>query len=68
MKDSGDLSAAGMDLFAMFGSLAHYGNPYWREDGSLDMSYQDSQIDNLLSEVTSPKATRSYDPTAGRFA
>ena len=53
-KDTRDMSAAGMDIFAMFGSFPHYSNPYWRKDGSFGMAYQDSHIDNLLSWA--PKA------------
>ena len=48
-RDVKDMAAAGMELFSMFGSFPHYDHPYWREDGSLDMSYQDSNIDKLLS-------------------
>ena len=48
-KDSLDMSAAGMELFAMFGSLTHYKHPYWRKDGSFGMEYHDEHIDNLLS-------------------
>ena len=48
-KDVRDLSFAGVELFSMFGSVPHYENPYWREDGSFDMSFQDSNIDSFLS-------------------
>lgn len=48
-KDVKDLSSAGMELFSMFGSVPHYEHPYWRQDGSLDMSFQDANIDQLLS-------------------
>ncbi len=48
-RDVKDMAAAGMELFSMFGSFPHYDHPYWREDGSFDMSYQDSNIDKLLS-------------------
>ena len=53
-KDTRDMSAAGMEIFAMFGSFPHYRNPYWRKDGSFGMTYQDSHIDKLLSWA--PKA------------
>ena len=53
-KDTKDMSAAGMELFAMFGSFPHYRHPYWRKDGSFGMTYQDAHIDNLLSWA--PKA------------
>ena len=53
-QDTRDMSAAGMDLFAMFGSFPHYRHPYWRNDGSFGMNYQDAHIDNLLSWA--PKA------------
>ena len=48
-KDVKDLSAVGMEIFSMFGSVPHYEHPYWRKDGSLDMSFQDANIDSLLS-------------------
>ncbi|MBR3923756.1 MAG: hypothetical protein IKJ45_11625, partial [Kiritimatiellae bacterium] len=48
-KDVRDISGAGVELFSMFGSVPHYENPYWREDGSFDMSFQDSNIDSFLS-------------------
>ena len=54
-QDTRDMSAAGMDIFAMFGSFPHYRNPYWRKDGSFGMDYQDAHIDNLLSWA--PKAS-----------
>ena len=53
-KDVKDMSAAGIDLFALFGSMPHYRNPYWRKDGSFGMPYQDRHIDHLLSWA--PKA------------
>ena len=48
-QDVRDMSAAGIGIFAMFGSFPHYRHPYWRKDDSFDMSYQDEQIDNLLA-------------------
>ena len=48
-KDVKDLSAVGMEIFSMFGSVPHYEHPYWLKDGSLDMSFQDANIDSLLS-------------------
>ena len=53
-KDTKDMSAAGMELFAMFGSFPHYRHPYWRKDGSFGMTYQDAHIDSLLAWA--PKA------------
>lgn len=47
--DVKDMTHAGIDMFSMFGSYPHYANPYWRKDGSFDMSYQDVRIDKLLS-------------------
>lgn len=48
-KDVRDMSAAGVSLFSMFGSYPHYANPYWKSDGTLDMSYYDRHIGKLLS-------------------
>lgn len=48
-KNTRDMSAAGMDIFAMFGSFPHYKHPYWRKDGSFGMKYQEGFIDKLLS-------------------
>jgi hypothetical protein len=48
-RDVKDLSAAGVKLFSMFGSFPHYAHPYWREDGSLDMSYMDLHAGRLFS-------------------
>ena len=53
-KDTKDMSAAGMELFAMFGSFPHYRHPYWRKDGTFGMTYQDAHIDSLLAWA--PKA------------
>lgn len=38
-----------IDLFSFFGSVGHYENPYWRQDGSFNMDYQDRHIHNLLN-------------------
>ncbi len=48
-KDVGDMSAAGVELFTMFGSSLHYAHPYWRKDGSFDMSYQIAHMDRALA-------------------
>ena len=47
-QDVRDMSNAGMNLFSMFGSFPHYANPYWKEDGSFGMQYQDDNIQKLL--------------------
>ena len=47
-QDVRDMSNAGISLFSMFGSFPHYANPYWKEDGSFGMKYQDDNIQKLL--------------------
>ncbi|MDO5580607.1 MAG: hypothetical protein Q4G69_05695 [Planctomycetia bacterium] len=44
-----------IDLFSFFGSIGHYENPYWREDGSFNMDYQDKHIRNLLDWAPSAR-------------
>ena len=53
-KDTRDMSAAGIELFTMFGEPCSR-DPYWRRDGSFGMAFQDMHIDNLLSWA--PKAS-----------
>ena len=48
-RDVKDMHAAGVDMFSMFYSGAHDENPYWREDGTLDMSWPDRYISRFLS-------------------
>ena len=43
------MTAAGIDLFTFFGSLQHYKNPYWRQDGSVQLTFQDAEIRKLLA-------------------
>ena len=47
-EDVKAMRAAGVDLFSMFISGAHDDNPYWREDGSFDMGWQDRYISRFL--------------------
>lgn len=49
-----EFSKADFQLFSFFGSFPHYDNPYWREDGSFGMDYQDRFID--LLHQWNPKA------------
>lgn len=46
--DVRDMTQTGMRLFSMFGSFPHYANPYWKEDGSFGMDFQDAHIRQLL--------------------
>ena len=53
-KDTRDMSAAGMEMFTMFGAPRSQ-DPYWRKDGSFSMAFEDKHIDNLLRWA--PKAS-----------
>jgi len=46
--DVRDMTRAGMELFSLFGSFPHYANPYWKEDGSFGMEFQDEHLRKLL--------------------
>ena len=46
-RDVRDLSAAGLELFSMFGSFGHYEHPYWTERGFGGLAYQEENIDRL---------------------
>ena len=47
-EDVKAMYAAGVDQFSMFVSGAHDDNPYWKEDGSFDMEWQDRYISRFL--------------------
>ncbi len=47
-QDVRDMTRTGMQLFSMFGSTQHYADPYWKEDGSFGMDFQDNHIRQLL--------------------
>ena len=47
-QDVKDMSAAGMELFSMFGSFGHYEHPYWLPQGFGGLAYQEGNIDRLL--------------------
>ncbi len=42
-------SEAGINLFSFFGSFQHYAHPYWKQDGSVELTFQDAEIRKLLS-------------------
>ena len=42
-------SKAGMNLFSFFGSFQHYEQPFWKQDGSVELTFQDAEIRKLLS-------------------
>lgn len=42
-------SKAGINLFSSFGSFQHYAHPYWKRDGSVELTFQDAEIRKLLS-------------------
>ncbi|HRR33421.1 MAG TPA: hypothetical protein P5026_04945 [Kiritimatiellia bacterium] len=42
-------SKAGVELFTFFGSTQHYQHPYWKQDGSIEPTFQDEQIRHLLT-------------------
>ena len=47
-RDVRDMSAAGVELFSMFGSFGHYEHPYWTPQGFGGLAYQEENIDRLL--------------------
>ncbi len=47
-------SEAGINLFSFFGSFQHYAHPYWKQDGGVQLTFQDAEIRKLLS--FNPKA------------
>ena len=48
-KDVRDMTHTGIQLYSMFGSHPHYAHPYWKEDGSFGMDFQDGHIRQLLA-------------------
>ena len=44
-----NFSKAGINLFSAFGSFQHHAHPYWRQDGSVEPTFQDAEIRKLLS-------------------
>ncbi|NLY03085.1 MAG: hypothetical protein GXY83_44105, partial [Rhodopirellula sp.] len=41
-------SKTGINLFSFFGSFQHYAHPFWRQDGSVELTFQDAEIGKLL--------------------
>ena len=47
-KDYLDVSKAGLHLYNVGASWHHYGNPYWRKDGSFSLAFTESRLDQIL--------------------
>ena len=47
-KDYIDVSKAGLHLYDIGASWHHYSQPYWRRDGSFDLSFTESRIDQIV--------------------
>lgn len=47
-KDYIDVSKAGLHLYDIGASWHHYSHPYWRQDGSFDLSFTESRIDQIV--------------------
>ena len=48
-EDVRAMNGAGVELFATFGSLDHYANPYWTESGFNGMPFQTKVLDRTLA-------------------
>lgn len=48
-QDIKDVSAAGLHLYDAYASFLHYGNPYWKKDGSFGLEHLEDALDRLVA-------------------
>ena len=48
-QDIKDVSAAGLHLYDAYASFLHYGNPYWKKDGSFGLGHLEDALDRLVA-------------------